>query len=235
MRAFRLVPVWPTLLAVAGIALTLALGNWQLRRGEEKVSLQEQLETRRSLPPVELTGADVDPGQLEWRMVRAHGRFRPEYAVYLDNRVHAGAAGYHVVMPLRIDKSDMHVLVNRGWVAATASRSELPKIVTPAATTQVQGLASLPSRRFLELSTKVAEGNVWQNLVIERYRQAVPIPVLPIVILQEGGAADGLVRDWPRPDAGASKNYAYALQWFVMAAAIAVIYMVMNVRRNRTS
>ena len=38
-----------------------------------------------------------------------------------------------------------------------------------------------------------------------------------------------------RPDAGANKNYAYAVQWFVMAAAIAVIYVVMNVRRDRSS
>jgi surfeit locus 1 family protein len=197
--------------------------------------LQGQLDARRNLPPLQLTGADVDPAQLEWREVGVRGRFEPKYAVYLDNRVHRGAAGYHVVMPLRIENSDMHVLVNRGWAAAKGVRSELPPVATPSGVTEVRGVASLPSKRFLELSSKVAEGNVWQNLVIERYRQAVPIRVLPIVVLQEGGADDGLVREWIRPDAGANKNYAYAVQWFVMAAAIAVIYVVMNVRRDRSS
>jgi surfeit locus 1 family protein len=235
MPAFRFQPsLWPTLLALAGVALTLALGNWQLRRGAEKVSLQQQLEARHRLPPVMLTGAEVDPAALEWREVSARGRFEPKYAVYLDNRVYRGAAGYDVVMPLKIERSDMHVLVNRGWIAATASRGELPAVPTPTGSIALRGTASLPSKRFLELSAKVAEGNVWQNLVLERYRQAVPIRVLPIVVLQEGAAGDGLVREWQSPDAGANRNYAYAVQWFAMAAAIAVLYGVTNVRRRRS-
>jgi surfeit locus 1 family protein len=236
MRSIHFQPtLWPTLLAVLGIALTVALGNWQLRRAAEKISTHERLETRHKLPPTALTGADVDPAALEWREVRARGNFEPRYAVYLDNRVYHGANGYQVVMPLKIERSDVHVLVNRGWVAASPSRTELPKIATPDSTVEVRGMASLPSKRFLELSAKVAEGNVWQNLVIERYRQAVPISVLPIVLLQESGTDDHLVRDWRLPDAGANQNYAYALQWFVMAAAIAVIYVVTNVRRTRTA
>ncbi len=236
MRSFRFRPtLWPTVLAGVGIALTVALGNWQLHRAAEKIALHEQLETRHQLPPVALTGADVDAGALQWREVSARGNFEPKYAVYLDNRVYHGANGYQVVMPLKIERSDMHVLVNRGWVAAGASRSELPKVETPGGVIEVHGMASLPSKRFLELSPKVAEGNVWENLVIERYRQAVPISVLPIVLLQESGSDDHLVHDWRLPDAGANQNYAYAVQWFLMAAAIAVIYVVTNVRRTRSA
>jgi surfeit locus 1 family protein len=233
MLSIRFQPtLWPTLLAIAGVALTVALGNWQLRRGAEKTALHEQLEIRHKEPPVALTGGAIDPAALEWRQVSVRGNFEPRYAVYLDNRVYQGTAGYQVVMPLKIERSDTHVLVNRGWVAARGLRSELPKIATPGEVVEVRGMASLPSKRFLELSPQVAEGNVWQNLVIERYRQAVPISVLPIVLLQENPLDDQLVRDWRLPDAGANQNYAYAVQWFFMAAAIAVIYVVMNVRRT---
>jgi len=224
---------WPALAAVASIALTLALGNWQLGRGTEKTSLQQQLEARSRLPPVVLTAREVNPQELEWRQVSARGRFDPRYAVFIDNRVHRGAAGYHVVMPLRIEGSDMHVLVNRGWIATAGTRSAVPPVPTPAGEIEIRGMVALPSVRFLELSPKIAEGNIWQNLVLERYRQAVPVRIHPFVILQESAADDGLAREWPRPDVGANQHFAYAAQWFIMAAAIAILYLVLNVRKRQ--
>ena len=224
---------WPALAAVASIALTLALGNWQLGRGTEKMSLQQQLEARSRLPAVALTAREVDPQEFEWRQVSARGRFDPRYAVFIDNRIHRGAAGYHVVMPLRIEGGDMHVLVNRGWIAAAGTRAAVPPVPTPEGEIEIRGMVALPSTRFLELSTKIAEGNIWQNLVIERYRQAVPIRIHPLVILQESAVDDGLAREWQRPDAGANQHFAYAVQWFTMAAAIAILYLVLNVRKRR--
>jgi len=227
---FRL---WPALAAVAGIALTLTLGYWQLGRGEEKMAMQQQLEQRSRLPPVVLSAREFDPRELEWRQVSVRGRFERKYAVYIDNRIHRGTAGYHVVMPLRIARSDMHVLVNRGWIAAAGTRATVPAVKTPEDDVEIRGVVALPSKRFVELSTKIAEGNVWQNLVIERYRQAVPIRIHPLVILQESAADDGLAREWQPPDAGANQNFAYAVQWFAMAAAIAILYLVTNVRKRR--
>ena len=78
----------------------------------------------------------------------------------------------------------------------------------------------MPSKRYLELSTQVTEGNVWQNLTLERYRAAVSIPLQPVVIQQENEVDDGLKREWSAPDLGIDKHYGYAFQWFAMAAAI---------------
>jgi surfeit locus 1 family protein len=135
-------------------------------------------------------------------------------------------------MPLKIADSERYVLVNRGWIAGTGSRSTLPQITTPAQSVRLTGLATVPSRRYLELSTKTIEGNVWQNLTLERYRATVPIALQPVVIQQESELDDGLVREWSAPELGIDKHYAYAFQWFVMAAAILVIYLAINVKRS---
>jgi surfeit locus 1 family protein len=47
--------------------------------------------------------------------------------VLLDYKIHRGRLGYYVVTPLRIEGSAMHVLVNRGWVAAGARREDCRK------------------------------------------------------------------------------------------------------------
>jgi surfeit locus 1 family protein len=124
------------------------------------------------------------------------------------------------------------VLVNRGWIAGLPDRSRLPEVITPGVTVQITGLAVVPSRRFLELSTNVAEGKLWQNLTLERYRRAFPISLQPVVIQQESDLADGLAREWDPPDLGVNKHYGYAFQWLALAATVLVFYLVTHARRR---
>lgn len=228
----------PTLAAAAGMVLGLAAAQWQLGRAHEKERLAARLESLAREPAAILSATEVKAADLEWRRVTASGRFVPTYAVFIDNRIRRGVAGYHVVMPLEIAStggSKRHVLVNRGWIAGLPDRSRLPEVSTPDATVQVTGLAVVPGRRFLELSENVAQGKVWQNLTLERYRAAFPIAVQPIVLQQESALADGLAREWDPPDLGINKHYGYAFQWLALALTVLVFYVVTHVRRRPTA
>ncbi|MBI4206816.1 MAG: SURF1 family protein [Betaproteobacteria bacterium] len=226
--------LWPTLAAAAGIALALALGNWQLGRGQEKTALGERLEQRARGPEIHVSTRELAAGEVELRRVEARGVFEPKYMILVDNRVRRGIPGYHVVMPLRLGDGSRYVLVNRGWVAAGPDRGRPPEIRTPRGEIGASGLAVVPGRRVFELSDRVAEGRVWQNLTLERYRQAVPIPIQPFLIQQdpEGAPDDGLVREWLPPDLGVDRHYGYAFQWFALAALILIFYVVTHVRRK---
>lgn len=226
---FRL---WPALAAALGIALTVALGGWQLTRAKHKEALRERsLELGRE-PPIMLGAEPVQAAQLAWRRIEVRGRFEARSMVYLDNRVHRHRPGYHVITPLQIAGSRKYVLVNRGWIAATADRARPPQVATPEDEIAVRGIAHAPTERFLELSTNVTEGNVWQNLALERYRAVTALDVHPIVVQQEGESGDGLVREWPAPDFGRNTHLAYAFQWFALAVAIFVGYLALHVRRR---
>ena len=225
--------LFTTLAAAAGIAAALALANWQLGRAHEKEAAAARLGKLAKDPPVQVRAVELKAEDVEWRRVSARGRFDPRYAVLIDNRVRRGTAGYHVVMPLAIEGSpERHVLVNRGWIAGTANRSRLPEVRTPPGTVEITGLAVTPGKRFLELSAATAEGKVWQNLTLERYRKAVPISVQPFVILQESPLDDGLVREWDPPDLGVDKHYGYAFQWLALAVTVLVFYLVTHVKRR---
>lgn len=226
--------LWPLLAAAAGIALAVALGLWQLGRAEEKQALRSRLERSAREPAIHVSARELAAGDVELRRVEARGTFEPRYMVLIDNRVRRGVAGYHVVMPLRLGDGSRYVLVNRGWIAATGDRSRLPEVFTPRGVVEVRGIALVPGERFLELSRQVAHGAVWQNLTIERYRKAMPIPIQPFVIQQDAAGApdDGLIREWAAPDFGIDRHYGYAVQWFALAALILVFYLVTHVRRT---
>lgn len=226
--------LWPALAAAAGIALTVALGNWQLGRGQEKNELRARIDRLAAGPAIHVSATELGADDVQLRRVEALGVFEPKYAVLIDNRVRHGAAGYHVVMPLKLGVDGRYVLVNRGWIAAERDRSSLPVVKTPAGPVTVTGMALVPGRRFLELSGKVTEGRVWQNLTIERYRQVMPIAIQPFLIQQDAAGApdDALVREWDPPDLGVDKHYGYAFQWFALAVLILVFYLVTHVKRK---
>ena len=241
-RPFRFEPrPITTLAAAAGIAATLALAHWQLGRAHEKEGLAARLAALSGGPALTLAADPLRAEDLEWRRLMVRGRFEPRYAVFIDNRVRRGVAGYHVVMPLEIGGAGggakggggRYVLVNRGWIAGTGDRARLPQVTTPAEAVEITGLAITPSRRFFELSSPAAagEGKVWQNLTLDRYRQAHAIALQPIVLQQESPLDDGLAREWDPPDFGVDKHYGYAFQWLALALTILVFYLVTHVRR----
>jgi surfeit locus 1 family protein len=211
--------------------MTLALGNWQLDRAREKLKLESRLEELATQPPVSVPATQVIPDEYRFRNVEVQGRFAEAYTIYLDNRIYHGIPGYQVVVPLQINDSRTYVLINRGWVARAGERLDLPKIPVPQGQVKISGIAVIPSKKIFELSTQTVEGKIWQNLVLERYRKVVPFEIQPIVIEQQNDTADGLVRDWERPDVGVNMHRGYAFQWFALAVAIVILYLVLNVKR----
>ena len=125
----------------------------------------------------------------------------------------------------------MHVLVNRGWVAAGARRERLPQIQTPAGMQTVEGLAVLPASRMLELDAKTEEGMVWENLVFARYAKWSGLKLQPFVLQQTSAAADGFARVWERPDTGADKHRGYAFQWYALATMTLISYVAFSFKR----
>lgn len=222
----------PTLAALALVALTVWLGRWQAGRAEEKTERQGLLESRLRETPLTLTGKVRSADEVLFRRVRVGGRFVAEGQLFVDNRIHAGRAGFHVVTPLAIGSSGALVLVNRGWVARTAAYPAPPQVPVPPGDVVVEGLATVPPARFVELSADTVSGSVWQNLSLERYAARAGREVLPVVILA-APAAPGLVAVQERPDAGVAKHREYSLTWFSLAATVAALWVGLNLRRSR--
>ena len=233
-KSSRKRPRWlPPLAAIIGVALTAAAGNWQLDRAHEKERAQEAYDQGASDAPVRLTAVSVHAEDLRLRRVEAEGKFILKDAVLLDNKTRNGVAGYEVIMPLRIGASSMHVLVNRGWIAAGPERARLPVIITPEAVVSVTGVAIVPGR-FLELAKVDDSGPVWQNLTIGRFVARTGLQVLPVVVQQRNDADDGLLRAWERPDFGSAKHYGYAVQWFSFCGLIIFLCVFFHVKRSRS-
>lgn len=199
--------LWALALAAAACAAGVALGNWQSRRADEKRALGEQVQ----------------------RIVVA-GEFLPERSVLLDNKVRGGRAGYEVVAPLRLAEG-IHVLVNRGWVAAPPRREQLPDVTTPGGRVRIEGIVLAHLPRPLKVGG-APQGRVRQSVELKEFAAESGLTLQAFVIQQHSDTGDGLARDWPPPDAGAEKHQAYAFQWYSLAALAVVLLVVLSFRKK---
>lgn len=210
------------------VPVFVSLGLWQWEKAEAKATRQMLLDSRSREPTIALPATPVDAEALRYRRVTVRGTYEPQHQILIDNRVHQEQAGYHVVTPLRIEGSEMRVLVNRGWVSAGGSR-QLPPVETPTGPQELQASAIVPGTRFFTLANEPANAGwktVWQNLDLARYRESVDFQLQPVVLqLDPQSAGGGFVRDWPRPDERIERHLGYAWQWFGFAVATVGIWL----------
>ena len=244
----------PLLAGLLVIVLTVMLGNWQVRRALYKTDLQAVLDAAAQRPAEavaasaalreaadkEGAGRDVGPAQAVERGQRVvlNGEWLASATVFLDNRTHAGRAGYHVLTPLRLADGSGVVLVNRGWVAADADRTVLPEVVLAPAQVALEARVHVPEADAFTLAKagQTEAGRVWQAVDLSHLaaRADVSLPLCSAsgagsaclaswLALQSSDSADGLVRDWPLPAAGIDRHRGYAFQWYCLAALAAAL------------
>lgn len=219
------------------VALTVSLGNWQTRRAEEKASIQAAIDAVGRDAPLSVTAASTDLSALDGRRVRVRGSFVADRTVFIDNRTRKGVAGFHVVTPVRIEGSQRHVLVLRGWVARDPrERTRLPLVPTPEGAVEVDGLGQASIAQVLELREAPVPGpgdRLWQNVDFDRFRTWSGLELLPLMIRETGLRDDGLVREMPPAGDDVAKHRGYAFQWYAMAVATIGLWIFLSFFRRR--
>ena len=226
----------PFVAAVIVAMIGFSLGQWQTRRASEKLAIEARQQARESDAVTDLGSIMLKPEEVEFRRMKVRGEFVPEWTVYLDNRPYKGMAGFHVMTPMKMANSDMHVLVARGWVKRdVADRAKLPPISTPAGTVEIEGVARLAPGHVLQLgkAETLQRGAIVQNVDASEFAKAAGIKMQPFVLEQAGDMQDGLVRDWPRPSTGVEKHKGYAFQWYALAVTALLFFVATGFRRGK--
>lgn len=228
---------WPTLATLILLPVLISLGFWQLSRADEKREILRQQEIKASLPVLQVNASDLPRKTVEYRHLRITGEYQPEFLIYIDNRVNQGRVGYDVVVPLRLADSDKYVLVNRGWIKATQSRSQLPAVVIPKGQQTLTGIAKYDPKDVVSMGSGNRLGEQWPALVrwidISALTKQTGLTFKPFLFLQDKLPADSLQRDWVFINSPPEKNLSYALQWFSLAAALVLIYFFVNLKKKQ--
>lgn len=230
----------PTLIFLLLFPILLRLGFWQLDRADEKRHIQLLFEQRAQLSALEVKSDLAISNDLKYRRVVVSGTYDVNHQILLDNKVYKQTVGYHVLTPLKIKNSNLAILVNRGWVKGSLDRRILPEISTPVQSVKINGVFSLPGSNYFTDSEYNRDGDNWpavyQRVDYQDIEKATGLSLIPVIILQDPNDAHGYVRAWSKVNLKPEKSTSYAVQWFSLAFALLVIYIVVNLKKvERTS
>jgi len=129
------------------------------------------------------------------------------------------------------------VLVDRGWIARGMRRGDVPDWQTPAGIVTVTGSLHTPADvPFVTGDVTDTFAGRWVVSEIDPALLADSAggPVEARVLRLSPESDFGFRRDWPVVTMTPQRHYGYAVQWFGMALALLVIYVLGGLRRART-
>lgn len=231
-----------TLIALALIPAMIKLGFWQYHRHEHRVAQNELIASNLTAKPVPMTEV-TSPGHRVpradyWRAVTATGTYDTAHEVVVRMRTdNDEKVGFHVLTPLVLSDGRV-VLVNRGWVAGGDDPRAYPPVpAAPSGEVTVNG-------RLKADETSVGSGIKdrkglpdRQVMLINSAQQAEYLgkPVLGGYLeLTAPAPAGGIPQMVAEPDHDSiGPHMAYAVQWWLFAAAVPVGWLVLVRREKR--
>lgn len=223
----------PTLIAGAGIVLLLALGTWQVFRLFEKTAINNFRAERVAAAPTPLPARIDNLAEWEFRRVTVAGAFAHAHELHLNARSQRGNNGYQIITPL-LREGAPPVLVSRGWVPyerknpATRAEGQVAGPVT------VEGILRTEARKGWLMPANDAARNEWFWYDLPAMEAASGVP----------NAAPFYIEAGPSPNPGGfpiggqtlvqlpSNHLGYALTWYALAIALAVIYVVSQSQKS---
>jgi surfeit locus 1 family protein len=227
--------LFTTLLSIVLVALLIGLGRWQLQRAAAKRALFDSF----------AAGTDVSqqidlrtPEVRRYQHVEADGHYDASRQILIDNMSNAERVGYYVITPFALQGGGW-VLVNRGWVPLGPSRAALPAIPVGGDERHIRGRADHLPSPGIQMGVHAAllppypvVANFPSHTELAQLLQEPNwAPATPLVLL-DADQPNGYVRNWTAPGFPPMRHIAYAVQWFALALALLIIYIVTNFRRG---
>lgn len=228
----------PTIVFLLILPVLLRLGFWQLDRAEEKRELIALFKQQNELGPLFIKDTIKFDEKLNYRTAQVTGNYNPGKQIFIDNKVYQGKTGVHVMTPFKLKNSEYSILVNRGWVPMVIDRSSLPEIKTPSNILTLSGKIKILGKKPFMVGDKFQSNQGWPALTqwinIADIEKKSGLKLLPYIFLLDGKEQSGYVRNWKPVVMQPEKSTSYAVQWFALALALSIIYIVVNLKESKS-
>jgi surfeit locus 1 family protein len=223
-RARRFQPaLWPTIIALSGFVVLIGLGVWQVDRLVWKGELIAYREAQLAAPVVVLGDLSALDDDLAFRRVAVSGVFLHDREIYLAAS-HNQKIGFRVITPLRRADGSV-VLIDRGFVPSGARPAWLREEGLVGGMVTIEGVIRESPRRGSLTPDNDPDKNYWFWFDFAAMAAFAGVEA-PAFVVEAGPAGNpgGLPIGSDLKIELRNDHLSYAVTWFILAFALAVIY-----------
>jgi surfeit locus 1 family protein len=204
--------IFPIVLGLAGVAILVSLGNWQMRRLAWKEGILAEIDARMASAPADLPFAELNEEAHEYLPVAITGAFTGERVIVLTSLEGQGP-GYRVIEAFETEGGD-RILADRGFLPDELRGADLSP-----APGNWEGNLSWPDE--VDGFTPEPEGDLWFARDLPAMAGELgTIPVLAVLTTQ----TDPQLTPMPIDTAGIPNDHReYAITWYLLALVWAVM------------
>lgn len=221
-----------------GLAVTIAAGAWQYGKAQYKREREARWADARQSLEIPLARA-LERNALGFDRVRATGIFALQRYV-LDNQIRDGQAGVDVFVPLRSSEG-ADLLIALGWLPYADASRQLPEVpVLPSEAVELVGLLTPPPSHGLRFGrdwadTQSSYPKLMPYFSLDDISSDSGKVLAPRILRLDADPESPYRRNWRPVDAmPPARHLAYAWQWWFLSIAIAVVFIIVHRRRERT-
>lgn len=230
--------LWPTLISLPILVLSLTLGVWQMERREWKRDILDRMAANQAAAPLPLDELlKGDPLRHEYGRVKVAGSFLHDKEFHLAARSLKNKVGLQLVTAFKTDDGKV-VLFDRGWIPsekkepAKRAEGQVPGRV------ELTGIVRRNQERRQFAPENAPDKNVWFHVdvpLMRRMAGAPSDPKLDAFFLD----ADAAPNPGGVPIGGQTRldipndHLQYAITWFLIALAMAGVYLAYHWENGR--
>ena len=203
------------LFGFGGVAVLLALGQWQLRRLAWKEAILARIEARLEAPPIALP-TDPNEAEDEYRRVAVDGHFlKGELHVLTSTRF--DGPGFRIIAPFET-ADGRRIMIDRGFVPDAERDAARHPVAT-----HVSGALLWPDETDYFTPAPDAAKNFWFARDVPPMATALGTEQVMVVADSETPPEPGGPKPLPVTIDIPNDHLQYAITWFALAAAWAVM------------
>ena len=220
--------IFPVILGLAGIAILLSLGIWQLKRLAWKEAILQSMQATITAAPVPLSSLPMpDPDRDRYLPVAVSGRTTGEELLVLSGN-NAIGPGYEIIGVFETAEG-RRSLLDRGLVGEDAKDQPRPPVAL-----KVIGNLAWPDESDSYTPPPDPASNLWFARDVAAMAKSLKTDPILVVIRSAEGDSQGIL-PVPVDTAGIPNDHlSYAITWFSLAAVWAGMtgYLLWRIRKK---
>lgn len=229
-----------SLLVLAASVVMVRLGFWQLDRLAGKRAYIAAAQAALVAEPLQVSGNETDLQATDYlnRPATVSGEYDFDHEVLLKNKFFGNQPGFHLLTPFRVAGSQRALLVDRGWIPLDDATSEdLTAFQEPGVQT-ISGRIEPEDPRPRQAESAIAASGgekEWYRIDLAGIQAQTPYELLPFYLaLTPSDDHDTLPnRNPPEIIMDEGPHLGYAIQWFLFALVVPIVYAVQVRRMDR--